>query len=237
MAQSTTQSPSGASSRPRSSALDGEGWLDVSVPIRTGMVHYPGNPSVRLDYVQQLECGDPATVSRLSLGVHTGTHLDAPAHFIRNAPGVDRLPLETLIGAARVIDLPDVGAVTAEHLTPHGIGAGERILLRTRNSVRCWNTDEFVADYSYLSADAATLLVQRRARLIGIDYLSIGGGDSGVEVHHILLGAGIVVLEGLDLSQVSAGWHDMICLPLRLKGCDGSPARALLRPRSAACAP
>jgi arylformamidase len=235
--EATAQSLSRAPSRPRQRDFDGLGWIDVSVPIRTGMVHYPGNPSVRLEFVQQLECGDPATVSKLTLGVHTGTHVDAPVHFIRNASGVDRLPLETLIGVARVIDVPDVEAVTAEHLAPHGIGASERVLLRTRNSKRCWNTEEFVADYSYLSADAAALLAKRGVRMIGIDYLSIGGGESIIEVHHILLGAGIVILEGLDLSEASAGWYDLICLPLRLLGCDGSPARALLRPRAEACAP
>jgi arylformamidase len=211
----------------------GEGWIDVSVPIRTGMVHYPGNPAVVLDYTEQMERGDPATVSRLSLGVHTGTHVDAPAHFIRNAAGVDLLPIDALIGIARVIDVADAEAVTAAHLAPYKIGIGERILLRTRNSARCWNTDEFVADYSYLEADAAALLAERRARLIGIDYLSIGRGDSIVEVHHTLLGAGIVILEGLDLSRVSGGWYDLICLPLRLAGRDGSPARALIRPREA----
>ena len=211
------------------SDLNGQGWRDVSVPIRTGMVHYPGNPSVLLEFVERMECGDPANVSKLSLGVHTGTHLDAPVHFIQNASGVDLLPLETLIGAARVIDVPNTEAVTAAHLAPHSIAAGERILLRTRNSQRCWNTDEFVTDYSYLSVDAAALLAQKRVRMIGIDYLSIGRGDSGPEVHRILLGAGIVILEGLDLSQISAGRYDLICLPLRLAGCDGSPARALVR--------
>lgn len=237
MVESTANTLSRAPPRPRQGDLDGAGWVDVSVPIRTGMVHYPGNPEVRLELVQRLECGDPANVSKLTLGVHTGTHVDAPVHFIANASGVDRLALETLIGVARVIDVPDTQAVTARHLTPHGISAGERILLRTRNSKRCWATDEFVADYSYLAADAAALLAQKRVRMIGIDYLSIGGGDSGIEVHHILLDAGIGILEGLDLSKVSAGWHDLICLPLRLAGCDGSPARALLRPRAEACAP
>src|SRR5215469_2687953 len=220
-------------SRPPQSDLSGVGWTDVSVPIRTGMVTYPGNPPVLLDYTEQMERGDPATVSRLSLGVHTGTHVDAPAHFIRNAAGVDLLPIEALIGIARVIDVSDAVAVTAELLAPHDIGAGERVLLRTRNSSRCWNTDEFVSDYSYLEADAAALLAERRVRMIGIDYLSIGRGDSIVEVHHRLLGAGIVILEGLDLSHVSAGWHDLICLPLRVEGRDGAPARALVRPRAA----
>lgn len=218
------------SSRCPEGSLQGEGWHDVSVPLHAGMVHYPGNPPLQLDFVQDLERGDPENLSQLSLSVHTGTHVDAPIHFIRNAPGIDRLPIEILIGAARVIDVPDAEALTARHLTPHEIAAGERILLRTRNSQRCWNSDEFVVDYSYLSVDAAELLAEKPVRLIGIDYLSIGRGETNPEVHRILLGAGIVILEGLDLSQVSAGCHDLICLPLRLVGRDGSPARALLRP-------
>ena len=220
-----SQSPAGG--------LDGEGWRDVSVPIRSGMVHYPGNPPVVIDFIHDLQRGDPETLSQLSLSVHSGTHLDAPIHFIRNAPGIDRIPIATLIGPARLIDVPDVEAVTAAHLIPHGISPGERILLRTRNSQRCWNSDEFVSDYSYLAVDAARLLEEKRVRLIGIDYLSIGRGETNPEVHRILLGAGIVIVEGLDLSQVPEGSQDLICLPLRLAGRDGSPARVLVRPREA----
>lgn len=220
-----------ANRSPGHASFDGEGWLDVSVPIRDGMVHYPGNPPVLLEFVRDLERGDTETLSHLSLSVHTGTHVDAPIHFLRNGSAVDQLPIEALLGAARVIDVADAEAITAAHLAPHGIRAGERIVLRTRNSQRCWQSDEFVADYSYLSLDAAELLAAARVRLIGIDYLSIGRGESNPGVHRILLGAGIVILEGLDLSQVSAGRHDLICLPLRLAGRDGSPARTLLRPR------
>lgn len=213
--------------------LDSEGWLDVSVPIRTGMVHYPGNPPVQLDFVRDLERGDAETLSHLSLSVHTGTHVDAPIHFLRNGAAVDQLPIDTLIGPARVIDVPDAEGITARHLTPHGIGVGERILLRTRNSQRCWTSDEFVADYSYVCTDAAELLAEKHVRLLGIDYLSIGRGETNPQVHRILLGAGIVILEGLDLSEIAAGWHDLICLPLRLAGRDGAPARTLIRPRGA----
>jgi arylformamidase len=195
------------------------------------MVHYPGNPPVLIDFVHDLQRGDRETLSQLSLSVHTGTHVDAPIHFIRNAAGVDRLPIDALIGAARVIDVPDAEEVTSGHLMSQEIAPGERILLRTRNSQLCWNSDEFVADYSYLSVAAAELLAQKRVRLIGIDYLSIGRGETNPDVHRILLGAGIVILEGLDLSQVSAGRHDLICLPLRLVDRDGAPARALVRPR------
>jgi arylformamidase len=213
--------------------LDGTGWYDVSVPVRTGMVHYPGNPPVQLTFIHDLERGDPETLTHLSLSAHTGTHLDAPLHFLPNTPGIDRIPIETLIGAALLIDVPDAEVITADLLAPHEIGPGERILIRTRNSQRCWNSDEFVADYSYLSVDGAELLARERVRLVGVDYLSVGRGETNPEVHRILLGAGIVILEGLDLSKLSPGWHDLICLPLRLVDRDGSPARALLRPRAA----
>lgn len=213
--------------------FDGAGWSDVSVPIRAGMVHYPGNPPVELRFIRGFEQGDSESLSQLSLGVHTGTHLDAPVHFIRDGLGIDRLPIDTLLGPARVIEVPEAEAVTAGHLAAHAVAAGERILIRTRNSRRCWKTDEFVRDYSYLAVDAAQLLAERRVRLIGIDYLSIGRGDTNAEVHRILLGAGIVIVEGLDLAEVGAGRYDLICLPLRLVGRDGSPARALVRPQAA----
>lgn len=196
------------------------------------MVHYPGNPPVELTFIRDLARGDAESLSHLALSVHTGTHLDAPVHFIRNGTGIDRLPIASLIGAARVIEVSNTEAITARHLTPHEIAPGERILIRTRNSQRCWSTAEFVPDYSYLAVDAADLLAATRVCLVGIDYLSIGRGETNPQVHRILLGAGIVIVEGLDLSRVPAGRHDLICLPLRLVGRDGAPARALLRPHA-----
>src|SRR5690348_10219084 len=180
---------------------------DLSVGISATLPVWPGNPGIEIARVQNMDKGDHANVSRLTLGVHTGTHVDAPVHFIRGASGVDMLPIDSLMGVARVIELPDTELVDAECLSSHEIRAGERILLRTGNSARCWNTDEFVPDYSHLSVDAAILLAERGIRLIGIDYLSIGRGESGIEVHRRLLSANVVILEGLNLSQVSAGRH------------------------------
>jgi arylformamidase len=178
-----------------------------------------------------MERGDPCTVSLLELGGHTGTHMDAPAHFVRGGAGIDALPLDTAIGAARVIAIRDPESIKPEELRRHRLRRGERILLKTRNSDHCWDTDSFVEDFVYISATAAECLAERQVRLIGIDYLSVGGFRAdGVETHQALLRAGIWIIEGLNLSGVQPGKFELVCLPLRIVGADGAPARALLRP-------
>jgi arylformamidase len=169
-------------------------------------------------------------VSRLSLGVHTGTHVDAPNHFDVPGGGVDALPLGALLGAARVvavqgktIDRADVESLDLQ--------AGDRVLFKTSNSARCWTTDEFVADYVYVTEDAARHLASRRVGLVGVDYLSLGGPVDGVRAHRVLFEAGVCILEGLDLRGVAAGDFDLVALPLLIPGSDGAPARVLLRPR------
>jgi arylformamidase len=210
-----------------------ERWIDISVPIRHGMVHWPDNPPVVITQPMHLERGDDATVSRVSLGVHTGTHVDAPVHFIAGGTGVDRIGLDRLIGPARVVDLGEVLRITPAELEPLGIRPGARVLFKTRNS-RYWNEDRFRADYSYVSLDAARWLVDRDVWTVGIDYLSIGGGETGVETHRVLLGEDVCVIEGLNLAQIEDGMYDLVCLPLRLEGLDGAPARVILRRRGAA---
>jgi arylformamidase len=207
-----------------------EPWIDVSVPIRGGMVHWPGDPEVEIVQTKHLERGDPATVSRLSLGVHSGTHVDAPVHFILGAAGVDRVPLDRLIGPARVLDLGEIEGIRSAHLEPVEIQPGDRILFKTRNS-RHWDEERFRSDYTYLSLEAAEHLVERGASTVGTDYLSIGDMDHGAETHRVLLTAGVCILEGLDLSRIEAGWYDLVALPLRLEGIDGAPARVVLRRR------
>jgi len=207
-------------------------WIDVSVPIYSGMVHWPDNPAVRIERIQDLSRGDAANVSRLELGAHTGTHMDAPRHFLADGAGLDELPLDATIGPARVIPIAHPQAILPAELEAHRLRAGERVLFRTRNSERCWNDNRFVEDFVYIRAAAAQFLVQRQVRTVGIDYLSVGGyAHDGVETHRILLGAGIWLIEGLNLAAVSPGSYDMICLPLRVAGADGAPARAILRPR------
>lgn len=206
-------------------------WIDVSVPLHSGMVHWPGDPAVRIERVLDMARGDLATVSRLSMGSHTGTHMDAPIHFLRNAKGIDEMPLDATVGVARVIEIHDPQAIRPEELRPHRIHQDERILFKTRNSARGWNTDAFIEDFVHLSIEAAHDLAHRRVRAIGVDYLSVGGyrEKNGVAVHRTLLQAGVWIIEGLNLSRVHAGTYELICLPLKMVRGDGAPARAILR--------
>lgn len=205
-------------------------WIDISVPLRPGMVHWPGDPEVVIERVSDLARGDVATVSRIDMSAHTGTHVDAPAHFLPGGAGVDALPIDAVVGRARVIEIVGRAAITARELRRHRIRRGERLLFKTRNSKRCWRTDTFVKEFVHLRADAARYLAERRVRAVGVDYLSIGAFDGdGVETHRLLLAAGVWIIEGLDLSRIAPGRVDLICLPLRLAGGDGAPARAIVR--------
>ena len=207
-----------------------KGWIDISVPLYTGMAHWPDNPPVRIECLLDLARGDAANVSKIELGAHTGTHMDAPRHFLADGAGIDEMPFDATIGPARVIRIEHPQAILPEELEAHNLQAGERVLFRTQNSERCWNTDEFVEDFVYISAAAAQFLADRQVRTIGVDYLSVGGYVyDGVETHRILLSAGIWLIEGLNLSAVEPGTYELICLPLRIAGADGSLARAILR--------
>jgi arylformamidase len=206
-------------------------WIDVSVPIRTGMPHWPDNPPIVVEKMMDMDQGAAANVSKISLGVHTGTHVDAPAHFTPGAVGVDALPLDALVGVARVIEIAG-DAVTVAALEAANITRGERILLKTRNSPAAWQRSDFVKDAVALTAESAAWLAERGVMTLGIDYLSVGSyaAENGEAVHHALIDAGIIIIEGLDLTEVPAGPCDLVCLPLKIAGADGAPARAIVRP-------
>jgi arylformamidase len=199
--------------------------FDVSVPIRERMPIWPGNAGVALRRVESIADGDVANVSELCFGVHTGTHVDGPCHFIDGAPGVEALPLEPLVGDAVVLDATDVKKTidgdAVQRLDPPATAS--RVLFKTRNSA-LWENDAFTDDFVALDESGARALLDRGTTLVGIDYLSIG--DPGA--HHALLGAGTVVVEGLDLRAVAPGPYRLVCLPLKIPGSDGGPARALL---------
>jgi arylformamidase len=199
--------------------------LDISIPLREGMVVYAGDPPVQLERVAAIADGAAANLSRLDFGVHSGTHLDAPVHFLDGASGAETIPLDALIGPAHVIDATLVRRdLDADELGSLELPSGaERLLFKTPNS-ELWARDEFVPDFVSLTGDGAALLVERGVRLVGIDYLSIGDSDA----HRTLLGAGVVVLESVDLRAVEPGKYRLVCLPLRLVGADGAPARAVL---------
>jgi arylformamidase len=206
-------------------------WIDVSVPIAEGMLHWPGNPPVSLRRVLAIEHGDGANVSALSLGVHTGTHVDAPLHFLSGGQDVAGLDPGASIGPVRVVEIDSGVSVGRGDLEPAEPRPGERLLFKTRNSDRGWWQEPFREDFVFVSAGAAEYLADCGVALVGVDYLSVGGfATDGEATHRALLTAGILILEGLDLSSVSAGVYELVCLPLRLAGSDGAPARALLRP-------
>jgi arylformamidase len=203
--------------------------VDISVPIKSGGLVYPGNPSIEVELQQAVAKGAGANVSFIRFGSHTGTHADAARHFFDDGQPVDEIPLERLIGRAIVLHFDDaVRAVGARDLEAFDIRDHTRVLLRTRNSALLSQPD-FVPDYTYLAPDGAEYLVSKGVELVGIDYLSIEQFHSGHhKTHRTLLAKAVVILEGLNLSRVEAGEYDLICLPLRLEGCDGAPARAVL---------
>lgn len=207
---------------------------DVSVPLSATTPTYPGDPGIEIKQWLTLANGDHANVSLLHFGVHSGTHVDAPAHFIEGGAKVDSLPLQSLIGAAQVVEVPDDVKVINESFVAANCGQKcQRILFKTRNS-NFWNTPEqgFRTDYTFIDPSAARVLVESGIKLVGIDYLSVEQFRSDkFETHHILLSNRVVILEGLDLREVAAGPYELICLPLKIAGGngDGAPARTILR--------
>ena len=205
-------------------------WIDISVTIKPGMAHWPDNPEIRVDRMMDIEKGDVCNVSVLSMGSHTGTHMDAPLHFLRNGRSLDKMPLDATIGPARVIEIKDKEAVKVVELEKQRIKPGERILFKTINSKKSWKSDSFDEDFVYISKEAAAFLAKAKVMTVGIDYLSVGGfRKDGIETHHALLGAGIWIIEGLNLSKITPGRYELNCLPLKVLNSDGAPARALLR--------
>ena len=205
-------------------------WIDISVPIRPGMISFPGDPVVLMDRPIAIADGAVCNVSRLDFGVHSGTHVDAPVHFIEGAAGVEGMAIESLVGPAWVVDATtQVGNIDIGDLDALDIPAGaRRVLFKTPNS-RLWEVPTFSPNYVALTPEAAAALVNRGIVLVGADYLSVAPlGDPG-PTHRTLLAANVVILEGLDLRAVSPGPYELICLPLLIPGSDGAPARAILR--------
>lgn len=210
----------------------GGGWIDISVPIRNGMVTWPEDPPVELSRRLSIERGDDYNISFMSMSAHTGTHMDAPLHFIAGGAGLERMPLEATVGEARVIEIADPVSIKPDELSEHDIEPGQRVLFKTSNSARPWQDLPFIEDYVYLSVEGARWLAGRRVACVGADYLSVAGmGREATETHTLLLEAGIWIIEGLYLAGVSPGVYDLVCLPLPLQDADGAPARAIIRLR------
>jgi arylformamidase len=203
---------------------------DISVSVRTGGLVYPGNPEILIEPQQAISKGAGANVSHISFGSHTGTHVDAAKHFFDDGQTVDKIPPERFVGPCVLIafDEPDRASVGAADLQRHDLAGQKRVLIRTRNSGRLYSP-EFDKAYVFLAPDGAEYLVSLGVELVGVDYLSIEQFHSGHHrTHRALLEKDVVIVEGLDLSEPDPGEYELICLPLRLEGLDGAPARALL---------
>jgi len=205
--------------------------FDISLPISPKLPVWPGDPSIKLEQVDCMDQGADANLSQLSASVHIGTHVDAPHHFMNDGRTIDGLSLEVLTGRCYVTQLPDgIEAITADVLEGLSLPADlPRILFGTSNS-RLWARGEttFHEDFVAVTEDGAQWLVERGIQLVGVDYLSVAPYSDPVPTHRVLLGAGVVVVEGLDLSAAPRGFYDLYCLPLKLFGAEGAPARAIL---------
>jgi arylformamidase len=203
--------------------------IDVSVPLDAQLPTYPHNTPFTLEAIKRIARGDSSNVSTLHMSAHAGTHVDAPRHFFDDRPGTEALPLDRLIGPARVIEVGSRTGIAAEDLAPIDFSDDVRLLIKTHNST-FWGSAAFHEDYVGVTDSGARHLVERGVQVVGVDYLSVEQfRNVGKPAHHVLLGAGIVVIEGLNLRDVEPGVYEMFCLPLRVVGSDGAPARVVLR--------
>jgi arylformamidase len=216
-------------------ALESNGWIDVTATLDPATTPvYEGDAPMNFEFLKDMRKGDGLTLSKYSLGAHSGTHIDAPMHFVRDGAPIDKVPLEPLIGPARVIDIADgVQAINAAELNRHRWRGTPRVLFRTRSSLRGWmKSATFHRDFAYIAPDAAQQLADAGVQLVGIDYISAEQfGAPAPMTHRILLGKGIPIVEGLALEAISPGDYDLIVLPMKVGGHEGAPARAVLRKR------
>ena len=203
--------------------------IDVSVPLEPSLASYPGNVPFTLEANKRLARGDSSNVSALHMSAHSGTHVDAPRHFFDEGLSTEALPLEMLIGRTRVIELRTRGGITADDLRTLDLAEDVRVLIKTTYS-RLWGHSTFHTDYVGITESAARYLVEHGIKVVGVDYLSVEVFKTpGAPAHHVLLGGGTIVIEGLNLRDVDPGVYEMYCLPLRIVGSDGAPARVVLR--------
>lgn len=214
-------------------------WIDITLPLQPDMPVLPPGlaerpvPAPRFSRLFDAEKGDKVTMSRLEMSSHDGTHIDAPLHFFFRGSPIDKMPADTGIGPARVIEIYDKVSINIGEISHYDIQPGERLLFKTRNSSWLQKKKTYPEDYVYFTAEAALFLATKKVRLVGLDYLTIGDVKSPGnirETHEIFLGSGIYVLEGLNLSRVRPGRYELVCLSLRLENGDAAPCRAFIRP-------
>jgi len=211
-------------------------WIDITVPmpVNKTMPYFPDDPQPPvIERISDVDKGDPVTMSQININSHNGTHVDSPLHFIYGGSSIDEMPLDTTVGPARVIEIKDNESIKVKELEPYNIKAGERILFKTQNSEKAYKSDKFVEDYVYMATETAHYLAEKKIRLIGIDYITIGNYHDRKnigETHETLLKAGVYVLEMINLAGVKPGEYELLCLTLRMERGDAGPCRAILRP-------
>lgn len=202
--------------------------IDVSVPIDANLPTYPGNTPYRLEPIKRIANGDSSNVSTLHLSAHCGTHVDAPRHFFDDGAGSEALPLDILCGRARVIELTTRKGITADDLAASDLSEDVRVLIKTHNSC-LWGSPDFQKDFVGVTESGAKYLLEHGIKVVGVDYLTVEVFKTpGAPAHHVLLGGGVIVIEGLNLRDVEAGIYELLCLPLPIVGSDGAPARVVL---------
>jgi len=230
-----TAHPQAKPSSAGADAFPTSGWIDATATLDPSTTPvYAGDAPMKFDFLKDMRKGDAFTLSAYSLGAHSGTHIDAPMHFVRDGATIDRVPLEPLIGPARVIDIPDnVQAINAAELARHDWKGADRVIFRARSALRGWMHDPtFHRDFAYVAPDAAQQLADAGVKLVGIDYISAEQfGAPAPLTHRTLLGKGIPIVEGLQLDSVAAGDYDAIILPMKVGRHEAAPARAILRKR------
>ena len=205
-------------------------WIDISIPLERGMVHWPDDRAFDRTETLRIANGDACNLSEFCASAHIGTHMDAPRHYLPDGEGIESFPISAGVGPARVIAIKDPALIRIDELKAYRLAKGERVLFKTRNSEQAWSTSKFQEKFVYIPPETATYLADCGVQTVGVDYLSVGGYEvGGPETHRALLKAGIWIIEGLNLKDVAPGDYELICLPLKLIGSDGAPARAVLR--------
>lgn len=213
-----------------------EGWTDVTYPIFEGMTGWPGQPETSYDVQSCIHCGDQARVTVVTMSVHSGTHMDAPSHFLAQGIDVSRAPIDFGMGPVRIAEIDCPAEIQPAHLDAYEartrpLQPGERLILRTPNSDKAfWLQDPFDTEYRGIGPEAAQWIVDKQLKMVGVDYLSVGPFHKGnPQTHRALMTGKVWIVEGIDLRKVQEGDYEMICLPLKMVGCDGSPVRILIK--------
>jgi arylformamidase len=204
-------------------------WIDVSVDLCSELPTWPGDPTLNISKFADMDKGKVCNVTQLSLSAHTGTHMDSPRHFVKDGKTMSDWPLESTTGVVKVFEITDKESIKVAEIKDFDIQKGDKVIFKTPNSSYEWFKQPFNNNFVCFSTEAAEYLAKKQIMTVGIDYLSVGGLKNGVEVHNFMLNAGLWIIEGLYLKDIKPGRYELLCMPIKLKGADGAPARAFMK--------